>query len=106
MVPGMSPEMLQVMAVVFVVWGAAVAIKAFNALKTGGTYVFGMWDGGMLRAGKRLNKLGMQIKIVVGVLMSLGCVALLTKALPVQTAAYSITFVALVSIVSDFVTAD
>ena len=98
--------MFQVMAVAFVVWGAAVAIKAFNALRTGGDYVFSIWDGGMMRAGKRLNKMGKQIKVVVGIAMSLGCVALLTHTVPVQTATYAIMFFAVLSIVSDFVTAD
>jgi hypothetical protein len=30
----MTPEMLQLMAVLFTVWGAAVAIKAINCLRT------------------------------------------------------------------------
>lgn len=97
--------MVKVMCVVFVVWGAAVALKAVNALRTNGEYVFGMWDGGMLRAGKRLTRMGMTIKVVVGVLMSLGCAALLTGALPLMTACYAIMFIGLLSFVSDFVTA-
>jgi len=98
--------MFKVMAFVFVVWGAAVAIKAINALRSGEAYVFGMWDGGMIRVGKRLTKLGMQIKVVVGALMSLGCIALLTGIVPMLSAAYAIIFVSVLSIVSDFVTAE
>ena len=93
------------MAVVFTVWGIAVAIKAANALKSNEPYVFSMWDGGMLRAGKRLNRMGMQIKLGVGIGMALGCVALFAGLLPLDTAAGIVCFVAIVSIVSDFVTA-
>jgi hypothetical protein len=97
--------MFQVMAVVFTVWGAAVAIKAIGALRSGEGYVFGMWDGGMLRVGKRLNKMGMQIKIVVGAAMCLACLGLVTGMIPLQTGSSVVMFVAVLSIVSDFVTA-
>jgi hypothetical protein len=106
MVRAMSPEMLQVMALVFTVWGIAVAIKAANALRSNEPYVFGMWDGGMLRAGKKLNKMGMQIKLVVGIGMAIGCVALFANLLPVKTACGVLVFVAILSFVSDFVTAE
>ena len=100
----MTPETLQLVALVFTAWGIAVAAKAVNALRTGKPYTFSMWDGGMLRAGKTLNRLGMQIKVVVGVLMAAGCIALLTHAFPLQTTAYAMMFVGLLSIVSDMVT--
>lgn len=102
----MTPEMFQVFAVVFSVWGAAVAIKAIGALRSGEPYTFGMWDGGMLRAGKRLNKLGMQIKVVVGAAMCLGLVAILAGLVPMETGCYVVMFAGIVSVVSDFVTAD
>ncbi len=102
----MSPEMFQVMAVVFTVWGAAIAVKAVNALRTGEPYVFGMWDGGMLRAGKRLNKMGMQIKVVVGIAMAAACFGLVSGLLPIQTGAYVVMFIGVLSLVSDFVTAE
>jgi hypothetical protein len=98
--------MFQVMAVVFTVWGAAVAFKALNALRSGEGYVFGMWDGGMLRAGKRLNKMGMQIKVVVGAAMSVACLGLVTGIIPLQTGCYVVMFVGVLSVVSDFVTAE
>jgi hypothetical protein len=41
---------------------------------------------------------------VVGVLMAVGCLTILTHALPLQTTAYAMMFVALLSIVSDMVT--
>lgn len=102
----MSPEMFQVLAVVMTVWGVLVALKAISALRTNEAYVFSMWDGGMLRAGKRLSKMGMQIKVAVGVLMAAGCIALLARVVPLTTASYALMFVALLSIVSDFVTAE
>lgn len=102
----MTPEMFQVFAVVFAVWGAAVAIKAINALRSGEPYVFGMWDGGMLRAGKRLDRLGMQIKVVIGAAMCLGLIAVLAGMVPLRTGSFGLMFVAMVSIVSDFVTAE
>ena len=102
----MSPEMFQVMAVVFTFWGAAVAVKAINCLRSGEAYVFGMWDGGMLRAGKRLNKMGMQIKVVVGALMAGACLGLVSGLIPLQTGAYVVMFVGVLSLVSDFVTAE
>lgn len=101
----MSPEMLQIFAFAFTVWGILVAIKAANALKKNEDYVFGMWDGGMLRAGKRLTRLGAQIKLAVGVLMAVGCVLLLSHAVPLTTASYGIMFIAILSLISDFVTA-
>jgi hypothetical protein len=100
----MTPETLQLLAIVFTVWGIAVAAKAINALRTGIPYTFSLWDGGLLRAGKTLNRLGMQIKVVVGVLMALGCIVLLTHALPLATTAYTMMFVAVLSLVSDMVT--
>jgi len=102
----MGPEGYSIMMFVFSVWGIAVAIKAFNALRTDSAYVFGMWDGGMLRAGKRLNKLGKQIKIVVGLMMAGGCIAAATSTLPRTSVFYFTVFAAILSVVSDFVTAE
>jgi hypothetical protein len=98
--------MFKVMCVVFAVWGVLVALKAVHALHTGGEYVFGMWDGGLIRVGKRLNKMGKQIKVATGAIMSAGCIALLTGIAPFMTAVYVIMFVGVLSVVSDFVTAD
>jgi hypothetical protein len=98
--------MFQVLAVVFTVWGGAVAIKAISALRSGEPYVFGMWDGGMLRAGKRLNRMGMQIKVVVGVLMAGACFGLVSGLIPMHTGAYVVMFVGVLGLVSDFVTAE
>jgi hypothetical protein len=102
----MSPQVMQVMMVLFTVWGAAVAIKAANALRTGEPYVFGIWDGGMIRAGKSLNKMGKQIKLVVGIGMAASCAAMAAHAIPLDTAFYLTAFIAILSIVSDFVTAE
>jgi hypothetical protein len=85
------------------VWGALIAIKAIRALRSGEPYTFSMWDGGLIRAGKRLTKFGAQIKVVVGILMSAGAIAQLSGLVPVTTRAYVVMFVALLSVVSDFV---
>ena len=100
----MGPEAYSIFLVAFSVWGIAVAIKAVNALRTGQPYVFGMWDGGALCAGKRLSKLGKQVKVVVGLMMAGGCIAGFTDAAPRTSASYFVAFAALLSIVSDFVT--
>lgn len=102
----MSPEMFQVFVAVFSVWGAAVAVKAVDRLRTGEPYVFALWDGGAIRMGKRINKMGIQIKVVVGAAMCLCCVAMLARILPVTTAAGVLVFVGVLSVVSDFVCAD
>ena len=98
--------MFKVMCVVFAVWGVLVALKAINALRTGDDYVFGMWDGGLIRVGKRLNKMGKQIKVATGAIMSGGCIGLLTGITPFMTTCYVIMFVGVMSFVSDFVTAE
>ena len=49
---------------------------------------------------------GMQIKVVVGAVMSAACLGLVTGAIPMQTGAYVVMFVAVLSIVSDFITAE
>jgi hypothetical protein len=100
----MSAEMFQVFVAAFAGWGIAVAIKAIQALRTNQPYVFGMWDGGLLRAGKRLSHRGKQIKVAVGILMALGCIALVTGLVPWKTVTYALMAVAIASIVSDFVT--
>ena len=102
----MSPEMFKVFCVVFTVWGILVAIKAINSLRTREPYVFSLWDGGMIRQGKRLNRMGTQIKVVVGAGMAAGLIAQFTGAVDLRTGAYIIMFIALLSIVSDFVTAE
>lgn len=102
----MSPEAYRIFVAVFTVWGVAVAIKAVRSLQTGQPYVFALWDGGMIRMGKQLSRFGVQIKVVVGVLMGAGCAALFAGVLPLQTGSYALVFVAMVSFVSDFVTAE
>lgn len=102
----MTSDMLQMLVAGFSVWGIAVALKAFHALRTNRPYKFGIWDGGMIRVGKRLNTRGKQIKVVVGILMSLGCIALLGGLVPLRIGGYALMIVATVSIVSDFTTTE
>ncbi len=100
----MTPEMFRILVIVLSVWGVLIAIKAAKVLRTGETYTFSMWDGGMLRAGKQLTKMGTQIKLAVGVLMALGCVLIFTKAVDIRSGSYGLIFIAIVSLISDFVT--
>jgi hypothetical protein len=96
--------MAQILIAAFSVWGIAVAWKAMRALRTGTPYVFGMWDGGLMRRGKRLNKYGKEIKVAAGIAMSICSIVYVTRALPYLTCTYLLGFVALFSVVSDYVT--
>ena len=100
----MDPETSRIFVGLFTLWGVAVAIKAALSLKSGGDYVFSIWDGGMIRAGKRLNTMGKWIKLVVGIAMAILCALSFAGAMDRQTAFYALIFVALMSIISDFVT--
>lgn len=102
MLAGVSPETFQVGLVVFVVWGAAVAFKAVAALRSNRPYRLSIWDGGLLRAGRSLNRLGTQIKIGIGLAMSATCVAILSKLLPPGSGTYVFLAIAAVSLISDF----
>ena len=102
----MTPETARILVLAFSVWGILVAIKAANVLRTRGTYTFSMWDGGMLRAGKRLNRMGAWIKLVVGAAMAIGCLLSFTEVIPYRTGSYALIFVAILSLCSDFVTAE
>ncbi len=99
----MPSEMLLVLTAVFAVWGVAVAVKAFNTLRGRKAYRFSMWDGGLLRVGRQLTRLGAQIKSVVGMAMSAGCIVILIGVLPWNPGVYVVGGIALVSIVSDLV---
>src|SRR5512135_3368697 len=100
----MTPETFRILVIVMSVWGILIAIKAANVLRSDGTYTFSMWDGGMLRAGKQLTKLGAQIKLAVGALMALGCILVFSQTVPVREGSYALIFVAILSLISDFVT--
>jgi hypothetical protein len=95
---------MSIIFAVFSVWGAAVVVKAANALREGRAYTFSMWDGGMLRAGKTLSRTGTQIKIVTGALLSLGCVGQMTGLLRYPMGAYVVMAAAVASILSDLMT--
>jgi hypothetical protein len=102
----MSLESARILVVVLSVWGILVAIKAANVLRTGNSYTFSMWDGGMLRAGKRLTRMGAQIKLVVGAAMAVGCLLAATDVIPWRTGGYVLIFVAVLSLCADFVTVE
>jgi hypothetical protein len=48
----------------------------------------------------------MRIKVIVGSVMSAACLGLVTGAVPRQIGTYVLLFVAVLSVVSDFVTAE
>jgi hypothetical protein len=102
----MTPTTFQLMVALFSVWGAAIVVKAVTCLRSGEPYVFSMWDGGLIRVGKRINKMGTQIKVVVGAMISGGGIAALGGLLPLQAASGILIFFGVLSVVSDFVCAD
>ena len=96
----MSPETYRVLCGVFAVWGIAVAWKAFTAVRNGTPYVFSVWDGGMLRAGKSLTPTGARVKAVIGVAVAIGCLLVAARvALPATY--YAVVVVLIASVVSD-----
>jgi hypothetical protein len=73
MLGAMDPSMFYVFQLLAVVWSVAMLVKAVNALRTGTPYTFAMWDGGMLRAGKELSRIGTQVKVGLSLFLALGC---------------------------------
>jgi hypothetical protein len=101
----MNGELFQVFLVAFGCWGIAIAVKATLVLQRNTIYVFSMWDGGMLRAGKGLTRNGTMVKLAVGVVMAGACFGLLGRAIPFELGTTVIIVVAIVSILSDFMLA-
>ena len=98
----MSPEMLQVIMVVFTVWGLAVAFKAYTALSKHEAYTFSFWDGGLARSGRRLNPMGTKIKLAAGLLITGWCVITLARIYVGQTGYFIFLGLVALSIISDF----
>jgi hypothetical protein len=102
----MSPETFRVFCGVFALWGLAVALKAFAAIRADKPYTFSMWDGGMLRAGKRLSPLGTKVKAGNAVLITIGCI-LVAGRLGSLSMVYGFIGILVVSVVCDLIfTAD
>jgi hypothetical protein len=97
----MSPETYRVLCAVFALWGVAVAIKAVKAIRTGEPYVFSLWDGGMIRAGKSLKPIGAKVKAVVGVGIAIGS-ALFAARIASRTEYYALIALLVVSVIADF----
>ena len=102
MLAAMSIEMVQVLMVVMSVWGVAMVAKAIHALRTDRPYTFAMWDGGLLRAGRSLNRRGAQLRVFVGGAMTLSCLGWVTGVMPTQVAFSASIMIALASIISSF----
>ena len=95
--------MFPAFVVAFSVWGLLIALKGIKVLRANESYTFSMWDGGMLRAGKRLNRMGTSIKIVVGAAMAIGGLLSIAHAVPWRTGMYALVFACVLSLASDFV---
>ena len=100
---GMSFETYRALMVIFGVWAALVTIKTFKALNSPDGYTFSMWDGGMLRAGKRLTPMGVKIKSVTAPLMCVSALVLAGGIIAPQQALYAVIGIAAVGVLSDFI---
>jgi hypothetical protein len=99
----MTPDTFPIFVAIFSVWGLLVALKGATALRGSDGYTFSIWDGGMLRAGKRLNRMGTIIKVVVGAVMALGGLLSIAHAVSWRDGMYALIFVCVLSLASDFV---
>ncbi|MBS1120250.1 MAG: hypothetical protein H6Q90_2478 [Deltaproteobacteria bacterium] len=102
----MSPEILQVLLVAFTVWGGLVAYKAVGALRRREPYTFSMWDGGMLRAGKHLNRTGTIVKVVTAGLVVAWCALALAGVYMHGTTYYVFVGLIIASVISDMINSD
>jgi hypothetical protein len=99
----MSPEMALLLMAIMSVWATAVALKAAKALVGDAEYRFGRWDGGLLREGKTLTRVGTWVKLMVGTVLAFGIVTVFAGLFPARLGVWVLTAVAGVSVVSDFV---
>jgi hypothetical protein len=102
----MTPEMVRVLLGVFSVWGLAVGIKALLALNKREPYTFSMWDGGMLRAGRRLNRLGTQVKLFVGFALAAACIVVVSGAYYSRGMWIGVLAIAAAGLISDMVNSE
>ena len=76
--------------------------KAVAALRRSEPYVFSMWDGGMLRAGKQLSRLGTQVKVGLSLFLLVGCTLTVASVVPIETGSWVMMGGAGLCIVADF----
>ena len=95
----MTPEMVQFLFIAFGLWSVAITVKAARALQAQRPYEFALWDGGMIRAGKRLTRTGAQLKLGLCSALALCCAVGATGERRASMAALGI---ALLSLVNDF----
>jgi hypothetical protein len=97
----MSHGQIHVVLIVMLVWAVAVAIKAARCLGTGTPYVFGIWDGGLLRQGRQLDRTRTVIKLViVSLVVAFGGVMAAGIHLP-RNSIYVLMVLVVASLVSD-----
>ncbi|HEY4180410.1 MAG TPA: hypothetical protein VGM90_26385 [Kofleriaceae bacterium] len=97
----MNRETFLVFLVVATAWAVGISIKALRCLTANKPYVFGMWDGGMLRKGKELGRGRTQVKLVIAVLIAGFACALLAGVRMPHEATYVLWGLVIASLVSD-----
>lgn len=102
----MSSDFQPVLYVAFLLWGLAVAYKAWSALSKKETYTFSFWDGGLLRDGRRLTPLGAKIRLGAGLAISGWCAVLLAGVRVGRAGSLIAVGLIVLSVISDFVNAE
>lgn len=98
----MNAGMFDVFLVLAVVWSVAMLVKALNALRTREPYTFAMWDGGMLRAGRQLGRIGTQVKVGLSLFLAVGCALTLASVVSIDDGRWVLMGGAALCIVADF----
>ena len=100
----MPREIVSLLPTAMTVWIVAIALKALDAVRAGREYKFGLWDGGLIRAGKSLTPTGTRIKLISSSLIAVAMAALALHLLPIKPTAYVIIAMLTASIVADSAT--
>lgn len=87
---------------VMTAWMFACGVKTAVMLSQGSPYVFGLWDGGMLRAGKSVAGGRVWIKLAVSILAVIIALARLAGFLAPVPSLIAIVVVLGVGMISDF----
>lgn len=98
----MSPELMQGAMIAMTVWGAATLIKALLALRSGQTYTFSIWEAGFLRAGKSINRRGVQMRAAIGLAFVIATLSWVGGLMPTQVGFSVFVTLMLVGLVASF----